>query len=346
MKNHQKKKNNNDDSFSDVIIKTYNDVEPSPQTEEINSKISKTIENEKPSAPSTNPSRMQKRMKFQKNKEEKKNNTTINVYNNNTDNKPKKTFNKEQVDEMVNRLFTNDYKHRKPAYVEDEYNKNTENEVDIDEFIERLEEDKKKRNENLENKKKELEKNEKELYTYKPKMCKGSQKYNESKKEDFYERQKKYNERKAQKEEKLKEAIKKQQEDEIKENNILLTRKNEKKKEETKESSEKKNNKEVVDKTIKDLFEWEEKRKKKLQDKQKEETHKIETANDYVPKINIKSQRLAEKNKLKIKEPNVFNRLAEHDKILKEKKKNSYRYVYTFVPTSFLCTKKYELSKN
>ena len=331
-----KKKNNNDESFSDVIIKTYNDVEPSPQTEEINSKMSKTLENEKRGPSVNHPSRMEKRKKFKKNKEEKKNNTTINV-NNNSDNKPKKTYNKEQVDEMVNRLYTNDYKHRKPAYTEEEYKKNTENEPDIEEFIERVEEDKKKRNERLENKKKELEKNEKEIYTYKPKMSKGSKKYNESKKENFLERQKNYNEKKAQKEEKLKEALKKQQEDEIKENNFLLKKRHDKKKEETKESSEKKNNKEEVDKTINDLFEWEEKRKKKIEDKQKEESQKIETANDYVPKINIKSQRLAEKNKLKIKEPNVFNRLAEHDKILKEKKKILIdMYTPSFQPRSYV----------
>ena len=110
-----------------------------------------------------------------------------------------------------------------------------------------------------------------------------------------------------------------------------------KRKKKQKKAQKKKNNKEVVDKTIKDLFEWEEKRKKKLQDKQKEETHKIETANDYVPKINIKSQRLAEKNKLKIKEPNVFNRLAEHDKILKEKKKILIdMYTPSFQPRSYV----------
>ena len=69
----QKRKKNNDDSFSDINIKTYNDidVEPSPQTVDINSKISKTIDIEK-QPPPTNVSRMQKRMKFKKDKEEKK----------------------------------------------------------------------------------------------------------------------------------------------------------------------------------------------------------------------------------------------------------------------------------
>ena len=332
----QKRKKNNDDSFSDINIKTYNDidVEPSPQTADINSKVSKTIDIEKKSPPA-NVSHMQKRMKFKKDKEEKKNNTTLNI-NNNSVNKSRKIYNKEQVDEMVNRLYNNNYKRRKHQYKEEENKKDLENEPDIGEFIERLEEDKKKRNENLENIKKELLDNEKELYTYKPKMCEGSKKYNESKKDTFFERQKNYNEKKTQKEEKLKETIKKQQEDEIKENNILLKKRNDKKKEETKETSDK-NNKADVDKTIKDLFEWEEKRKKKLEDQQKEETHKIETANDYVPKINKKSQKLAEKNKLKIKQPNVFNRLAAHDQILKEKKKILIdMYTPSFQPRSYV----------
>ena len=144
----QKKKKNIDDSFSDTNIKTYNDVdaEPSYRTEEIIEKEPKPMEIQK-KRPSSNASRMQKRMKFQKDKEEKKNTTTV-IVNNNLE-KPKKAYNKEQVDEMVNRLYNNDYKHRKPAYKEEETKKVVENEPDIDEFIERVEEYKKKRNENL-----------------------------------------------------------------------------------------------------------------------------------------------------------------------------------------------------
>ena len=316
----QTKKKNHNDSFSEIILKTYNDNEPSRETEEINSKMSKTIEVDK-KHPAGLANRIEKRMKF-KNREATKSNT---VYNNKM---KKKVYNKEQVDEMVTRLYQNNYKHRKPAYKEEEKNKtiDAENEPDIGVFIERLEEDLKKRNENLENIKKELEKDEKEKCTYKPKMCKGSKKYNESKKDNFFERQKNFNEKKNQKEEKLKEIIKKKQEDEIKENNILLKKNRKKKhkkgKSDVNETSEKQNNKkEEVEKTIKKFFEWEEQRKKKIEDKKKEKTEKIDKENDYIPKINVKSQHLAEKNQLKIKEPNVFERLAAHDQILKEKKK-------------------------
>ena len=74
----QNQKKNPEDSSSEIILHTYNDNnEPSPETEEINSKISKrTIETEREkNEPSAFVSRMQKRMKFKNDKEEKKNNT-------------------------------------------------------------------------------------------------------------------------------------------------------------------------------------------------------------------------------------------------------------------------------
>ena len=163
------------------------DKEMSRGQEKTNSKVSKTIEIDK-KRPPDNDSRMQKRMKFKKDKEEKKNNT---MYGNTL---KKKAYNKEKVDEMVNRLYHNDYKYRKPSYKEEEKNKTTdaENEADIQKFIERFTKDLQKRNENLENIKKELEKNEKEKCTYKPEMSKGSQKYNKSNKDNFFVFQKNY----------------------------------------------------------------------------------------------------------------------------------------------------------
>ena len=70
----QIQKKNPEDSSSEIILHTYNDNEPSPETEEINSKISKrTIETEREkNEPSAFVSRMQKRMKFKNDKEEKK----------------------------------------------------------------------------------------------------------------------------------------------------------------------------------------------------------------------------------------------------------------------------------
>ena len=127
---------------------------------------------------------------------------------------------KDEIDEFVNRLYHNDYKHKKNAYKENE-DKNNKNEGEAADFIIRLEEDQKKRNENLENLKNELENNERQVCTYKPEMCKGSKKYNEAISNDFFERQKKYTEKINEKDEKLKEILKKREEDEIKENNNL-----------------------------------------------------------------------------------------------------------------------------
>ena len=85
------------------------------------------------------------------------------------------------------------------------------------------------------------------------------------------------------------------------------------------------------------MYEWEEQRKKKLKTKEEEKTKKIQEDYDYIPKINEKSSQIAEKNELKIKEPNVFLRLAGHDQILKEKKKILIKlYTPSFQPKSYV----------
>jgi hypothetical protein len=83
----QNENENHENSFSEIIIKANNDNnKESPATEMVNSKISKTItvdhDDQKAFV-----SRMQKRIKFKNNKEEKKNNTIFcktfsNVYKN------------------------------------------------------------------------------------------------------------------------------------------------------------------------------------------------------------------------------------------------------------------------
>ena len=119
------------------------------------------------------------------------------------DKKKKKTMNKNQVDNMVDRLYHNDYKHRKPRVRESEEKKNKtidlEDEPDIDEMIERFEDDIRKREENMEIIKRKIARDEKEIYTYQPKMSEGSKKYNEQNETDFFERQKNFLEKKAEK---------------------------------------------------------------------------------------------------------------------------------------------------
>jgi hypothetical protein len=239
----QKIRQNKDDSYAKVYLNTYSN-ERHYLNDDFEPKMSKTIDRREKEAKFVN--RMRKRMKFRNDKEEKKNNTLFNntfsnVYKRLEDRK-QKTMPKDEIDEFVNRLYRNDYKHKKNPYKENE-DKNNKNEVEGGDFIIRLEEDQKKRNENLENLKNELENNERQVCTYKPEMCKGSKKYNEAITNDFFERQKKYTEKINEKDEKLKEILKKREEDEIKENNILLQRKEEEKKKKKKKPKKKKKKK-------------------------------------------------------------------------------------------------------
>ena len=326
--NQRNKKKKNNDSYTDMNIKTYNEE---PRTD---SKIAKKLNTDRNESAFV--SRMQKRMQFKKDKEEKKNNTIFfntfsNVYRKMEDKKKKKTLKKGQVNKMVDRLYRNDYKHKKHPYKEPEEKKiDLEEEPDVDEMIERFEDDMRKREENLEIIKRQIEKDERKKCTYKPEMSEGSRRFNDANEADFFERQKNFYEKRAKKEEKLKETLKKKKEDEINENNILKQKEEQKKK-------DAENNKANVEKTIKNLFDWDEQRKKKLEEKQKEKTDKIETNYKYVPKINQRSAQLAESNQQRQKQPNIFLRLAEEDKVLKEKKQIlTDMYTPSFKPTPYM----------
>ena len=334
-------KRNRDDSFTKAMTKTYKDNTPMTT----DSKFSKTINTDRDDSAAFM-SRMQKRMKFKKDKEEKKNNTIFfntftNVYKKMEDKKKKKTMNKNQVDNMVDRLYNNDYKHRKPRVRESEEKKNKtidlEDEPDVDEMIERFEDDIRKREENMEIIKRKIARDEKEIYTYKPQMSEGSRKYNDQNEMDFFERQKNFLEKKAEKEKSIKESLKKKQEDEINENNILKKKEEEKKEKEKENKVDDSEKKAQLEKSIKKMYEWEEKRKEKIEQKKKEKSEKVETDYNYVPKINQRSVELAENNKLRQKQPNIFLRLSEEDKVLKEKKQIlTDMYTPSFKPRSYV----------
>jgi len=80
------------------------------------------------------------------------------------------------------------------------------------------------------------------------------------------------------------------------------------------------------------MYEWEEKRKEKLNERIKQNNEKIEM-NKHVPKINKRSASMAELNKQKYKEKNTFNRLAQKDPVMLEKRKLLEElYTPTFKP--------------
>ena len=95
------------------------------------------------------------------------------------------------------------------------------------------------------------------------------------------------------------------------------------------------------------MFDWENKRKEKLEKKMKEQNGKEENEFDYKPKIDGRSSSMAKKNKRRTEEPDVFSRLAKEDKMLKEKRQvliDLYRP--TFQPNTFLHNQKIKGKNN
>ena len=263
--------------------------------------------------------------------------TFNNVYQKLKNKNSKKVFNRNELNNICERLYNNDYKTKKQPYKEKHRDSSTidfsiktdetpmkkqyDTTVDVDDMIERFEEDIKRRNEKLEKKRAELKKNEKKLYPHKPKLNKNNKKYDGEIEDNFLERQKKYDEQRKKKEEKYKEELKKKEKEISNITNYIYKKQNKKDKDKEEKKDEKANRKESVDKTIKSLYDWESQRKKKIEKKQKEKNGVEETKFDYKPKINKMSNSLAKQNRRQIEEPDVFSRLSKEDKILKEKKR-------------------------
>ena len=387
MRNIQHKKNKSQDEiYNNAAYNTIDNREINRLKGTLNVTISKTIEKGDDNDSSAFANRMAKRMNQKgqtDQKEEEKNNKTFheiinNIYQKFQDrkNKNKKVYNKGQVNNIVDRLYTNDYKTKKKTNMENRANRlkknyekenntidfsiktgtngnilkrqNEPNNFNIDDMIERFEEDMKKRNENMERKRQEIKRNEKKIYTYKPKINETSRRSESAGKDDFLKRQKRYEEKKKKKEERFKEDLKNEEEKKINENNFLLQKNNRKEKKGKKDKkgenekngknkSENIKKKEEVDKRIKYMYDWENKRKEKIENKKKEKTGKAETEFEYMPKINERSSSMANKNKRRIEEPDVFSRLAKEDKMLKEKRQVLIDlYKPSFQPNTFL----------
>jgi hypothetical protein len=242
-----------------------------------------------------------------------------------------KKVNKKELNIIINRLYKNEPKKRKK--IENEKNNSItvdstsktvkhatkKSKVNFNELYSRFEDDIKKRNENLEKKREELNNNNKTIYTHKPKLNINKKFFDEQNNEDFLERQRKYIEEKKQKEEKYREELIKKEDENIKKTNILSKINNKNKKE--------------IDKKINDFADWDKNRKKRIEQKQKENEDKLVNEFNYMPKISKRSQSLARKNKNIKNEKNVFNRLAKNDDVLKEKQEILIQlYTPTFKP--------------
>jgi len=198
--------------------------------------------------------------------------------------------------------------------------------VNVEKMMDRFQKDEDRKKEWLENQKKKREEEEKKTCSHVPKINKVSQKINLKLKDDFLERQKLKDEQKKKKEEKLKEFLNKKKEEEINNNNPLLKEKKKTKDKEILNSSTttsktaNKKQKVEINNAINKLYEWDKKRKEKIRQKRKTKKENMEQF-DHVPKINKRSASMAEFNKKKYKEKDIFNRLAQKDPYMVEKRK-------------------------
>ena len=249
---------------------------------------------------------------------ENKNVKNIDINNESTNTNSKKV-NKEELDVIVNRLYNNNSKRIKIEIEKDDDNdfNSKKSKVDLNEFYSRFEDDIKRRNENLERKREQMQK----LYTYKPKLNINKKFFDEqNNNEDFLERQRNFLEEKKQREEKYKENLMKRENDKIDESNILLK----------KNKKSRKN----ISQTINDMENWEKNRKKKIEKKQKEKEDKLLNEFNYTPQINKKSLTMVKRNKkAKLNSNDFLTRLSEQNKVLKEKRKILIElYTPTFQP--------------
>ena len=199
----------------------------------------------------------------------------------------------------------------------------------LNNMLERFEEDEIKKKEKIEKLIKEKENKEKCYYTYKPKICKKTKYLNNKIKDDFLTRQKKYKDIKSKNEKILKEKLLKNEEEKINKNNFLLQKKN---KDHSSVGNTALNTSFIsdisvgqrsmaeIDSNITRLYEWDNKRKEKIKKMQKEKSNEIEK-NKHIPRINKKSKNMVNRNRIKNKKENIFIRLSKEDDFVVEKKR-------------------------
>ena len=187
--------------------------------------------------------------------------------------------------------------------------------INFEEKVGRLknEENKKKDMAEKDKKKKEGENKKRDMNVEKT-----NEKINLKIKEGFLEKQKK-KENTKQKKENKKILFNNKKYERIKKNNILIQHKFKEKEKKLRNKTLDKNKKEKINNTISKLYDWDAKRKEKI-DKDRKQFQKIEK-NKYIPKINRRSASMAELKKEKYGEKNIFDRLSKEDPQLVEKKK-------------------------
>ena len=255
----------------------------------------------------------EKRLKYKENKKEKKYYTNIILRPNNNN----KFHYSNDINYNINYNNTSKNRNRNKLNIGKE-EKISKSFANYNQTFERYEEDIKKLKYKIAKQKILKEKTEPEKFSHKPMISKGSKKYDNNKiKEDFFERQKNFMDKKEQKNEKLKEILIQKEEEELQSNN----------------KNHSKLHKNNFQNCLNNMEKREKERLEKIERMKKEQEEKIENEFDFMPKINENSAKMVEKNKLRKKQPNTFIRLAQQDKILSEKKKIlTEMYTPTFQP--------------
>jgi hypothetical protein len=199
--------------------------------------------------------------------------------------------------------------------------------VNLNKMLERFEENERKKKEKIEKLKREKEEKELEQCFYKPLLNKKSLNINKRLKNDFLTRQQIYNQKVKEKEKKIKRDLSQKKDKDKKylpikkhkeTSSIINDFLNTSLKSELGSDDQKTVN---INDTINKLYEWEQRRKEKIEKKREEKECEKEDSGDHIPTIGKRSSSLANRRKVKKEyNDNIFERLYKEDDILKEKR--------------------------
>ena len=273
-------------------------------------------------------------------------------YNFNFNNKNKKITHKPKIKIMPTKTNNNFYNKFtdtskfKPLF----YHASSKKNVNFNEMYERFEENLRKNKEKIERLKIIQEEKMLEQCSHQPTINRKDKNMGELIKDDFLTRQQKFNEKTKQKEEKLKQILLRNEQIKINKNNYLLLKRRKKNlrigsvdnliERNDNEFISVTRTKSQIDNRINKLYEWDQRRKEKIERKREEEIYE-EEKNDHIPKIDKRSSSLAYEKKYKSGE-DIFERLSKEDKILKEKRKLIAQITSPTFKPNFNLTKNYK----
>lgn len=207
------------------------------------------------------------------------------------------------------------------------YSVNAKPNVNLDQMFKRFKESQRRKNEKIARLKTEQEEKESLQCSHKPLLNQKTMSLNKLLKDDFLTRQRKHEEKVKEKGAKLKQKLEDIERNKINESNYLLQRRN---KENSSygsvglnsslnsEFSSMARTKKEIDDTINKFFEWDQRRKAKIE-KRREDLKFDNESLDHIPRIDKRSSSLASQKRSDTE--TIFERLYKEDDILREKRK-------------------------